>query len=75
MADGALFGKPQRLSASEAILIGKTLTDETIEAAAVPMKAEIEKAIGGRWSSEYKLPVFMNMFKDVIKEVKAKAER
>ena len=74
MADGALFGKPQRLSSSEAILIGKKLTDETIEAAAIPMKAEIEKAIGGRWSAEYKLPVFLNMFKDVLKEVKAKID-
>lgn len=50
MADGALFAKPQRLYSSEAILIGKKLTDETTEAAAVPMEAEIEKAIGGRWS-------------------------
>ena len=74
MADGALFAKPQRLYSSEAILIGKKLTDETIEAAAVPMEAEIEKAIGGRWSAEYKLPVFLNMFKDVLKEVKAKID-
>lgn len=70
MADGSLFGKPQRLADAEKILIGKKLTDETIEASAVPMEAEIEKAIGGRWSAEYKQPVFMNMFRDVLKEVK-----
>lgn len=74
MADGALFGKPLRLSDAEKALIGNKLTDEVIEASAAPMEAEIEKAIGGRWSAEYKQPVFMNMYRDVLKEVQEKIQ-
>jgi hypothetical protein len=31
----------------------------------------IDTAIGGRWSAKYKQPVFTNMFRDLMNEIRA----
>jgi len=31
---------------------------------------KMEKAIGGRWSAVYKMPVFLDMFRQVMNDVR-----
>jgi hypothetical protein len=40
-----------------------------------PLRELIEQQIGGRWSSEYKIPVFINMCQAALQEMKNKAEK
>lgn len=67
--DGALLAKPQRLLEVEQALIGRTLDAATIDYAAGVLHARVEKAIGGRWSAPYKVPVFIDMFRQMLQEV------
>lgn len=71
LVDGALLSKPQRLAAVEQALIGKTLSESTIAEAGSVLTELVEKAIGGRWSAAYKMPVFLEMFTQVMCEVLA----
>ncbi len=65
---GALFVKACRLSEVEKILVGKKLDKDLIQKAEECLDKLIEKQIGGRWSSEYKKPVFINLFKDSLEK-------
>ena len=58
-----------RIEEIEQILIGKELTKESINSNEEPLKNIINDAIGKRWSSAYKLPVFVNMTKDALTEI------
>lgn len=69
LVDGALMSKPQRLVDVEKALVGQPLNAETIERAAAVLSELIEKAIGGRWSAPYKIPVFIDMFRQMLLEV------
>ncbi|MFI8415130.1 molybdopterin cofactor-binding domain-containing protein [Serratia sp. NPDC078593] len=70
LVDGALFSKPQRLLAIEDCLLGQRLTDETIGKAADILAEQMQQAIGNRWSAAYKMPVFLNMFRQMMNDVR-----
>jgi xanthine dehydrogenase iron-sulfur cluster and FAD-binding subunit A len=53
----------------EQALTGKPLNAETINSASQVLNGMIEKAIGGRWSAPYKIPVFIDMFRQMLEEV------
>ena len=69
IVDGSLFSRSQRITNVEKALIGKSLNEQTIRAAEKPLAEKIKKEIGGRWSAEYKKPVFINLFKDALEEI------
>ncbi|MBT4574847.1 MAG: molybdopterin-dependent oxidoreductase [Candidatus Cloacimonetes bacterium] len=69
LVSGSLFHKPMRIKEIEDLLIGKQLTLGLIENIEEPLKKIIDDEIGKRWSSAYKLPVFVNMTKDALKEI------
>jgi CO/xanthine dehydrogenase FAD-binding subunit len=58
-----------RIKEIEQILIDKELTLQSINSIEEPLKEIIDNAIGKRWSSAYKLPVFINMTKDALTEI------
>jgi CO/xanthine dehydrogenase FAD-binding subunit len=66
LACGSLFNRPLRLCEVESRLVGSRLTSDTIEGILPALETMIEEAIGGRWSSEYKKPVFLNMIRDLL---------
>lgn len=69
IVSGSLFHKPMRIEKIEQIFIGKELTNESINSIEEPLKKIIDDAIGKRWSSAYKLPVFINMTKDALTQI------
>lgn len=75
LVDGALMSKPQRLTVVEQALIGQPLNADVIEDAAGVLSELIEKAIGGRWSAPYKIPVFVDMFRQMLLEVMAEQKQ
>ncbi|MGL4861249.1 MAG: FAD binding domain-containing protein, partial [Enterobacteriaceae bacterium] len=66
MVDGSLFSKPQRLTEVEQALTGRPLSDESLQQAEEILTRQIDQAIGKRWSAAYKMPVFINMFRDMM---------
>jgi CO/xanthine dehydrogenase FAD-binding subunit len=75
LVDGSLFSCPQRLTPVENVLLGKPLNDEAIAAIESPLAEMIDAAIGGRWSAEYKQPVFIHMCQDVLREIQQQISR
>ncbi|MDY6915907.1 MAG: molybdopterin cofactor-binding domain-containing protein [Candidatus Cloacimonadota bacterium] len=75
IVDGSLFKKPQRITAVEDTLLGQKLSPETIELIESPLSQKIEEEIGGRWSAEYKKPVFINICKDALYEILEKTRQ
>lgn len=75
LVDGALMSKPQRLEAVEQALTDKVLNAETIEQAVRVLHGLIENAIGGRWSAPYKIPVFIDMFRQMLQDVFAEQKK
>lgn len=69
LADGAVFGKPQRLTAVEQALLGNPPTQAVIDHAAAALEGMVTQAIGGRWSAPYKIPVYLDMFRQVMAEL------
>ncbi|GDX03869.1 molybdopterin cofactor-binding domain-containing protein [Buttiauxella sp. A111] len=69
LVDGALFSKPQRLYEVENCLMGKVLSAQTIEDAAEALNQKMEAAIGKRWSAAYKMPVYLDMFRQMLGEL------
>ena len=69
IASGSLFDKPKRIEEIEKLFVGKKLTEQLINEIEGPLQNIINSAIGKRWSSEYKTPVFINICKDVLKEI------
>ncbi|MCK4358536.1 MAG: molybdopterin-dependent oxidoreductase [Candidatus Cloacimonetes bacterium] len=67
---GSLLNRPQRLTKIEEILIGRKLTSSVINEIENPLKKIIDSKIGTRWSAEYKMPVFINLCKDALDEIK-----
>jgi CO/xanthine dehydrogenase Mo-binding subunit/CO/xanthine dehydrogenase FAD-binding subunit len=75
IAAGSLFDRPQRISEIEEMLTGKILTETLIDEIEIPLQKIIDTAIGKRWSSEYKTPVFINLCKDVLKNIMIQTEK
>lgn len=71
LVDGALLSKPQRLTAVEQVLLGQTLNEASVAESLTVLGKLIEDAIGGRWSAEYKKPVYLNIFRDQMNKVRA----
>ncbi|MCW8331164.1 molybdopterin-dependent oxidoreductase [Photobacterium sp. SDRW27] len=74
LVDGALFSKPQRLTAVEELLVGSPLSEQNIKQASHVLMDMIDSAIGGRWSAVYKQPVYLNMFRDLMNDIRAQGE-
>lgn len=66
---GSLFSKPERIQNIEKLLIGKPITEGLINEIEKPLQGIIDEAIGKRWSSEYKTPVFINICKDALLDI------
>lgn len=75
IAAGSLFDKPKRIDEIEQLFIGKKLTESLIDEIETSLQNIIDSAIGTRWSSEYKTPVFINICKDILKEILVKIKR
>lgn len=71
LVDGAVLGQPQRLTAVEQALLGHPPTPAVIDRAAAALEALVTQAIGGRWSAPYKIPVYLDMFRQVMSELAA----
>ncbi|MFH0865968.1 MAG: molybdopterin cofactor-binding domain-containing protein [Bacteroidota bacterium] len=69
IAAGSLFDRPQRIEEIEKLFVGNEFTEKLIDAIDKPLQNIIDCAIGKRWSSEYKTPVFINICKDVLKDI------
>ena len=69
LVDGSLFSRQQRLTEVENTLFGRELNQNTIEAATEPLEKIISNAIGKRWSGAYKIPVFINLFRDAMSDI------
>lgn len=63
---GSIFAVPKRLIDIENLIKGKILTTDLIKEVKILLEQIIEKEIGGRWSSVYKKPVFLNIFEDAL---------
>lgn len=70
-ACGSLFHAPCRLPEIEHIANGKTLSPETLQEMTNTLDTIIENAIGRRWSSEYKKPVFLHMARDIFRAIQS----
>ncbi|MGK3142519.1 molybdopterin cofactor-binding domain-containing protein [Pantoea sp. C2G6] len=68
LVDGALFSKPQRLIAIEKVLTGKKLTAQLIEEGCKVLETLLTEAIGKRWSAAYKVPVAIDMLRQMLQE-------
>ena len=69
------FKEPKRIDEIEQLFIGKKLTESLIDEIETSLQNIIDSAIGTRWSSEYKTPVFINICKDILKEILVKIKR
>ena len=69
LVDGSLFSRSQRLTPVENVLLGKPLTEDVIDAIKAPLSEMVASEIGNRWSSEYKMPVFINVCQDVLRDI------
>lgn len=69
LVDGALFSKPQRLHDIEERLTNQVLSGDLIEAVGEVLNTKMESAIGGRWSAPYKIPVYLDMFRQMLRDV------
>ncbi|MGR5176484.1 molybdopterin cofactor-binding domain-containing protein [Vibrio parahaemolyticus] len=72
LVDGALFSYPRRLEQVEAVICNSTLDEEVIGRAISVLADMIETEIGGRWSAAYKQPVYLNMFRELMIQVRSK---
>ncbi len=72
LVDGSLFSHSQRLTVIEDLITGKELNNIIISEIEKPLFELINREIGNRWSSEYKMPVFINLVKSVLKDIKDK---
>ena len=75
LVDGSLFSHPQRLTVIEDLITGKELNNIIISEIEKPLFELINREIGNRWSSEYKMPVFINLLKSVLIDIKDKIGR
>jgi CO/xanthine dehydrogenase Mo-binding subunit/CO/xanthine dehydrogenase FAD-binding subunit len=75
VVDGSLFKKPQRIKAVEEVLLKQKLSKDIIAAVQQPLSQKIEDEIGGRWSAEYKKPVFIDICQDALNDIWQQARK
>ncbi len=63
---GAVMPVLKRMKRAEKMLIGKKPNTYFIEASALMIVEEMVKLTGVRWSTEYKVPVMKNLFKQML---------
>ena len=71
LVDGALFSKPQRLLPVEKCLTGRVLNTALINESAAQLQQMLDEAIGTRWSAPYKVPVGVEMLRQMLEETLA----
>ncbi|MGQ3904763.1 molybdopterin cofactor-binding domain-containing protein [Mixta calida] len=69
LVDGALFSRPQRLRTVEQCLTGRLLNAALIDEAAHLLQSQLDEAIGSRWSAAYKIPVGVEMLRQMLEEL------
>ena len=69
IVEGSLLNRPVRIRSLENLLVGKKLDAKLINIIEEPLKIFLDKEIGSRWSSEYKVPVFINICKELFKDI------
>ena len=74
LVDGALLSKPQRLIAVEKALTGQKLTAIRIEEGVKALETLLMAAIGNRWSAAYKVPVALDMLRQMLQEAHEQAK-
>jgi CO/xanthine dehydrogenase Mo-binding subunit/CO/xanthine dehydrogenase FAD-binding subunit len=75
IVSGSLFSRPKRIPELEELLLNQKLDKQMIDDVEAPLKEIISQEIGGRWSSEYKIPVFLNMMRNGLNEIKKGSEK
>ncbi|MBI5218624.1 MAG: molybdopterin-dependent oxidoreductase [Bacteroidia bacterium] len=75
IVSGSLFDRPKNISEIEELLKGQELKEILINEIEQPLKKIIDDAIGKRWSSEYKNPVFINICKDALHDIFMKLKK
>ena len=68
---GAVLPVARRIREAEEILVGKKPDPLLVEDAAQALSGVILRESGVRWSTEYKLPVGMNLFKRLFEHLAA----
>lgn len=74
LVDGALLSKPQRLIAVEKALTGQKFTAIRIEEGIKALETLLMAAIGNRWSAAYKVPVALDMLRQMLQEAYEQAK-
>ena len=75
IVSGSLFNRPARLLEIEKILLNQKLSKKLIDEIEKPLKNIIDQEIGGRWSSEYKIPVFLNMMRNGLNDIQERGNK
>jgi carbon-monoxide dehydrogenase medium subunit/xanthine dehydrogenase FAD-binding subunit len=66
---GAVMPVAKRMERAERVLLGRKVETSFIEAAGEALSAEMVEVTGIRWSTEYKVPVLQNLFKEVLRHL------
>ena len=66
IASGSMFSTNGRIREIERIFKGNILTEDLINKSVATLEKIVDSKIGGRWSSEYKKPVYLKIYKDAI---------
>ncbi|MBN1327334.1 MAG: molybdopterin-dependent oxidoreductase, partial [Candidatus Cloacimonetes bacterium] len=69
LIDGAMFSRPYRLGIIENLLTGKILVSDLISEISEPLEQFCREQIGNRWSSDYKIPVFIKLVIRALKDI------
>ncbi len=75
IVQGSLLARPGRLFDVEEAMIGQNPNQGLPDEAETILKALLDKEISGRWSSEYKIPAFIGMVNDLVRELAGKGEQ
>jgi CO/xanthine dehydrogenase FAD-binding subunit len=70
LAAGSLLSRPLRLSLLEKLITGRMINNDLIEEITELATKCLEDEIGKRWSAAYKIPVFINLLKAAILDLK-----
>ncbi len=72
IVQGSLLARPGRLLEVEKAMTGQSPIHGLTDDAEAVLRKILENEIGGRWSSEYKIPAFIGMVNDLFRELAVK---
>ncbi len=75
IVQGSLLSKPGRLTEVEQAMLGQKAANGLSPAARETLDAILDREIGGRWSSEYKIPAFVGILDDAVRELDQKGAK